>query len=232
MTQAAPISCGHLRPAPAIEIEQRRLLRHPRKSTRLRSSKMTQRPLEGEDDNALLRRARELARVCTPKVTQPPAVGGDENALPISALAAAALRPGWVSFGARRWVSFAARRGALPANGLAAVPPRPEWVTLQKPHGKLLILHSANTGTVADGGWFPVLMTRPARRGLYANGSGSILESAGGLGRIQGRLGKQTRWDGKVIESEFDEMGRFGAAKGVVRQFEKARRGMRRVYTR
>ena len=58
-----------------------------------------------------LRRARELARVCTLKVTQPPAAGGDDIALPISALAAATLRPGWVSFGARKWVSFAARRG-------------------------------------------------------------------------------------------------------------------------
>ena len=45
-------------------------------------------------------------------MTPPPAAGGDDKALPISALAAAALRPGWVSFGARRWVSLAARRGA------------------------------------------------------------------------------------------------------------------------
>ena len=66
---------------------------------------------EGGEVAPRLRRARELARVCTPKVTQPPAAGGDDNALPISALAAAALRPGWVSFGARKWVSFAARRG-------------------------------------------------------------------------------------------------------------------------
>ena len=59
-----------------------------------------------------LRRARDLARVCTPKVAQPPAAGGGDKALPIYTLAAAALRPGWVSFGARRWVRLAARRGA------------------------------------------------------------------------------------------------------------------------
>ena len=46
--------------------------------------------------------ARELARVYSPKVTRPSAAGGDDNALPCSALAAAALRPGWVRFAERK----------------------------------------------------------------------------------------------------------------------------------
>ena len=39
-------------------------------------------------------------------MTPSPAVGGDDNALPISALAAAARRPGWVSFAARRGIKL------------------------------------------------------------------------------------------------------------------------------
>ena len=71
-------------------------------------------------------------------------------------------------------------------------------------------------------------MTRPARRGLYPSGKVNFRERRGRLrerffllGRIQGRLGKQARWDGKVIEFEFDELGRFGAAKEFVLQFER-----------